>query len=140
MISKSKKAKASEHNKAGILNSVGNAVDDRLRQFASYLSERTRHIQTRRLTALLFIVCIGCSLMLTLNIFYSFKHKNVVQFQPIRAPLIKQPYSSSIDNVVYLRIKSFHHYMDSLKNSDLPHYDSIMKSRPGLMDSLIKIE
>ena len=140
MISKSRKTKTSEPNNAGVMNGVRKMVDDQLQQFAVYLSEKTRHIPPRRLAVLLFIMCIGCSLALTFNILYSFNNKNVVQLQPFNAPVIKQPPSPSMDDLLLLRIKSFHHYMDSLKKNDFLHFESIMKSRPGLMDSIIRIE
>jgi hypothetical protein len=140
MISESKKLKASEPNKVSVLNEVRKAMDDKLQHFALYLSEKTRHIPPRKLAALLFMMCFGCSLTLTLNIFYSFKNKNAVQVQPFSTPVINQPPSHSMNEVVLLRIKSFHHYLDSLKKNDFLRYDSIMKSRPGLMDSIIAIE
>ncbi len=47
---------------------------------------------------------------------------------------------ATIDEQTYLQIQDFRKYMDSLKLNRTNEYDSILRARPGLMDSVQVLE
>ena len=114
--------------------------DDKLKKFANYLFIKTRHIEQRKLAFLLMLVCLSGSLCLWLQVYKSFNNNKGIQIQSIRFREIKPSHVDDVDDAVLKRIKGFHHYLDSLKKNDFLRYDSMMKSRPFLIDSIITIE
>ena len=59
---------------------------------------------------------------------------------PSRAPLVRTYQGAPVDDVVSERIRYFHKYLDSLQQNDVLRYDSLMKSRPHLLDSILTVE
>jgi hypothetical protein len=45
-----------------------------------------------------------------------------------------------VDEETYHKIQAFKNYMDSLQKHEKQSYDSIMRERPGLMDSVVMLE
>lgn len=140
MITLFKKLKEAKQSSRSVSAMLTGYVNDKLQQFATYLTKKTNHLQPRRLALSILTFCVIVSIALSVKLFYSFKHKRVINFQSIRAPVIKPSTSFSSDAITLHRIKSFHRQLDSLKKNNFLRYDSIMKCRPHLLDSIIMVE
>ena len=140
MIKLFRKQKGEKFSKLFLLQGVGTHWNKQLQKIASYLSNKAQRIPEQQLAWILISACLITAFTLTCKLFYSFKHKSQIVVHYINAPVVKPSNFFPVDDVVFSRIKKFHHYLDSLKKDDLPVYDSIIMSRPHLMDSLITVE
>jgi len=113
-------------------------VDGKLRLFATYLSKKTQNIQPRTLATFLLALCLIGALVLCISLFYSFRQGSTIQIQPISSTASKP--SPSYSTSTLHRIRNFHRQLDSLKKNNYLRYDSIMKSRPHLLDSIKTVE
>lgn len=137
IFKKLKEAKQSRRSVPLILTTY---INKKLQQFAIYLAKKTNHIHPRRLALFILIFCGTTSLALSGKLFYSLKHKTEIHFQSISTPVLKPATTFSADATTLHRIKNFHHQLDSLKQNNFLRYDSIMKCRPHLLDSIITVE
>ena len=135
-----KKQKTDIQTRIYLFHGVKTFADAQLRKIANYLSSKAQRIPEQKLARILIGACLVVAFALGIRLFYSFNHRSGIKFQSIQIPLQKPLHLSSVDENVLWRIKKFHHYLDSLKKNDLSLYDSIMASRPHLMDSIITIE
>lgn len=140
MITLFKKLKEAKKSSRSVLAMLTEYTNDKLQQFATYLTKKTNHLPPRRLALSILTFCVIVSLALSVKLVYSFKHKTEINLQSIHAPVIKPSTSFSGDAITLHRIKSFHRQLDSLKKNNILRYDSIMQSRPLLLDSIIMVE
>lgn len=72
--------------------------------------------------------------------------KNIFSIDPIRIPVsigkANEATASAISTEEFERIHRFREYMDSLARSpsSRARYDSLVRARPGLMDSIVAVE
>ncbi len=140
MIKSVKKQKTDIQTRIYLFHGVKTFADAQLRKIANYVSSKAQRIPEQKLARILIGACVVIAVALGIRLFYAFNHRSGMKFQSIHISLQKPSYSSSVDENVLWRIKKFHHYLDSLKKNDLSLYDSIMVSRPHLIDSIITIE
>src|SRR4051812_8340854 len=140
MLTLFKKLKDAKQSGRSITTNLTVYVSKMLQQFAIYLTKKTNHIQPRRLAIFILTFCIIASLALSVKLFCSFKHKTEIHFQYISTPVIKPSTTFSGGATTLHRIKNFHRQLDSLKKNNFLRYDSIMRCRPHLLDSIIMVE
>ena len=132
--------KQNDQNQMGLFERVKKFSDIKLRKGAGYLSKKAQRIPERKLARTLISIFLIIILALTYKLFYLFKQRMQIEFPSVRAPVSKPFDPPSVDAIVLRRIRNFHHYLDSVKRSNEPLYDSLMRKRPHLMDSLVTIE
>ncbi len=140
MITQFKSSKAIKQSRIIVSAIFTKFVNDKLQQFAKYLSKKTQSVQPRSVAAFLLTLCLIGALALCIQLFYAFRQGSAIKIQSIDSQAVKPSYSFSADTTILHRIKSFHRHLDSLKQHDFLHYDSIMKCRPHLLDSIITVE
>ena len=119
--------------------------------FAKGMNKIFKHMNNRKLKALLILFCIsagGYSIYLIANSVFSAEQKQ--QSFEIQQMDIPKHFNktgdetvipeATIDEQTYLQIQDFRKYMDSLKLNRANEYDSILQARPGLMDSVQVLE
>jgi hypothetical protein len=97
----------------------------------------------------LVIFCItagGCSVYVLLRSFLAAPVPSI-DLGTLKVPVhlhqwreANEPSAAYVDRQTYEQITGFKMYMDSLKLSGAPLYDSIIRSRPHLLDSLAMLE
>lgn len=117
--------------------------------WAKWMARQTAGISPKRWPVLLFffVLCTGgCSLFLVVKSLLG-KGEAILLITPIQKPSIihtdkAKKDSGIIADLPYKRIRQFRLFMDSLSNSPegKKMHDSILYSRPGLMDSVRVIE
>jgi hypothetical protein len=119
--------------------------------FAQRMNRIFMKTDFKRLKLILVFFCIsagGYSIYLVANSIISpDKTKKTFEIQQMDVPkhfnktgdeeLIPDAY---VDEETWLQIKQFRSYMDSLKQKSRNEYDSILQTRPGLMDSVQMLE
>ncbi|WP_156123695.1 hypothetical protein [Flavihumibacter sp. ZG627] len=119
--------------------------------FAEKMNRFFMKTDFKRLKIILIIFCIGAggySIYLIANSVISpDKKQNSFEIQQMDVPkhfdktgdenLIPEAY---VDEETWQEVKQFRNYMDSLKQKRRNEYDSILQSRPGLMDSVQMLE
>jgi hypothetical protein len=120
--------------------------------FGSTLNNKTAHLSRRGKLALLIVFCLffgGGSLYIMVDGFVSNKSSEIFRSKSIAVPhhagqsgLDGSRIKALITSKDMFKIEQFRRYMDSLKSSKrgVALYDSIIKVRPGLMDSLTEVE
>ncbi|SFQ30351.1 hypothetical protein [Parafilimonas terrae] len=119
-------------------------------KWAKWMTKRTQRFSRntwKLLLALFVLTAGGYSIYLAIDAFIS-KGSKSIAVTPIRTPAhINETgdvvtSTPQVTDTGYNRIKNFRMYMDSLARSPSgkPIYDSIMKHRPGLPDSVRIIE
>ena len=134
-----------------LFSKLAKAIDKRQRVWAAYLANKTEGFSSRSKKMALFTFCFlfgGTSIYVAIQA--TNNGKNKIHIENISVPSYTT-YDDSLglpDHIPilsesqYQRIKVFKNYMDSLQIS-IPgkaKYDSIIKARPGLMDSIFFIE
>ena len=131
-----------------VFQRLGAVIDKRQRQLAKYLLTKTERLSRRIKFYWLAIFCIlfgGASLYIFLCSIESENDQIFIDRMTFPKHIGKSDtshYQKQIpvltDNQ-YRKIQRFKNYMDSLQKSAMGKikYDSIVKSRPGLMDSLL---
>ncbi|TKK66334.1 hypothetical protein FC093_17275 [Ilyomonas limi] len=140
MLTQFKKLKDAKQCGRSITTNLTMYVSKKLQQFAIYLTKKTNHIQPRRLAIFILTFCVIVSLALSIKLLYCFNHKPEIHFQYISTPVLKPATTYSGDATTLHRIKNFHRQLDSLKKNNFLRYDSIMRCRPHLLDSIIMVE
>jgi hypothetical protein len=129
----------------GLMQKVSEFVERRQRRAADYLNSKVAGCSKRQLKAGLFSFCLSFGSAAVYVIYNSFSgDEATVRVQSIRVPessmlpkqkdsIIKRPVPKSIT-----KIRAFDRYLDSLKQTREGKmiYDSIVRLRPGLPDSL----
>jgi hypothetical protein len=119
--------------------------------FAEKMNRVFMKTDFKRLKIVLILFCIsagGYSIYLIANSVISPDRKeNSFEIQQMDVPkhfdktgdenLIPEAY---VDEETYQQVKQFRNYMDSLKQIRRNEYDSILQTRPGLMDSVQMLE
>jgi hypothetical protein len=114
--------------------------------FANKMNRVTRNISLGRLKFLLVIFCLtvgGYSVYLFGDALFSSEPNSTIKIQQLRVlkhasksgdeTLLSNQY---VDEDTYRQVIAFKRYMDSLKIKDRPVYDSVVISRPGLLDTV----
>ena len=120
-------------------------------RFATFMSKNINRLSTKIKQLLLALFCIVCMACIVYALADAFKPlKKVGWVFPSDPPSVKMinhlspDYSPepTISKAEIIRIQRFKNYMDSLNQSESGKllYDSILKARPGLMDSISTIE
>lgn len=115
-------------------------LDNRLRGFAAYLSRKTEGMSPKRMAVIIMAACFFFSVCLGITVVRTTRGSRDTFVPPIQAPLIKASRQRPAGDVVLQRIRHFHQQLDSLRQNDFICYDSLMKSRPHLLDSILTAE
>jgi hypothetical protein len=145
--------------KSAIDESESDSIGMRLRKgvlklqtaFAERMNAAAEKIPTRKLKRNLVFFCLlsgGFSLYLAMNgMLGSSTAKNSITIDQASVPKhfdktgdVINEVQNIVDKGLYQQVKTFRSYVDSLQMNDKTVYDSIMLSRPGLMDSIKAIE
>lgn len=130
---------------------INAAIAVRQRKWADLLQRKTRGYSRRTLTLLLILFCLVFGGSSVYTIWQTLHSKDTkLPIYPITVP---QHIGNTLDDSLrkkdnwtgspeYARIQRFKNYMDTLSKSRTGKatYDSILKARPGLMDSIRMIE
>ena len=146
-----KKRKVENSPGISILKQIGVSIDRRLKIFANYLGHQSEKLSLKTKNCMLILYCLffggGCFFM----IFSAFNNtSNAIGIEKVTIPnhvihedagSLSQPAPALSDKVIK-NIQRFKNYMDSLQqtSSGKVKYDSIIRARPGLMDSLFLTE
>src|SRR4051812_1325148 len=118
MITIFKKSNEVKQSRISVSSVLTKFMNEKLQQFAIYLSKKTQHIQPRRLAAALLTLCVVGSLALSVKLLHSLRQGSEVKFQSIRSPALKPSYSFSPGTGTLHRIKNLHRQLDSLKKNN----------------------
>jgi hypothetical protein len=130
---------------------LGNVIAKLQTAFAERMNVAAAKIPTGKLKRNLAFFCLlsgGFSLYLAMNgMLGSSPATNVITIDNASVPKHFDKSGDEINEVqnivdedLYSQVKTFRSYVDSLQMNDKTVYDSIMLSRPGLMDSIRAIE
>ena len=134
------------------LRGVGEKIGDYGRQFAEGMNAKTSHWSRLKWKVCLLIFCVISSGLTVYSVFTSirdYKPKTTLNMTPIRGPKyatgsndLTQGSSTTISDAEYVKLRMFDNYIDSLRNNTATRasYDSIIKYRSGLLDSIRIIE
>ena len=134
MIHLFRKRKAGRQSKAS--QKIVEWLDNRLKSLAAYLSRKMAHVQPRIVAAIIMAACFSFSVCLSTAVFRTTRIRRDIQVHAIRAPFINPYRQRPTGDVLLQRIRHFHQQLDSLRQTDVLRYDSLMKSRPHLLDSM----
>lgn len=155
MLFSKKKREVEESKVSKIQDKVANGIAGFLlsvqTKFASFMSKRINKQSNRSKQVCLAIFCLmfgGFSIYAFFGAFSdSEKSGKAIKHGQVTAPKYydrtgSEFKESSINDKDIIRINRFKKHMDSLRRSikGKPEYDSILKARPGLMDSINVIE
>lgn len=132
--------KQNSYRQTALITPAIHWVDEKAKKFALYLSVKTENVQPKRMAIVIILSCVLLSVCLGLLIFKVTLHSTSIHVANIRAPAIRFNQQSPQINIVLNRIRSVHHSLDSLAINDSATYNSIMKSRPHLLDSIRMVE
>ncbi len=147
-----KKRKKSGHSLLyPIRSKIGQLIEGKQRRWAEYLGEKANGWSRKKLKLALLAFCLiqgGASTYILLGVFSTPSFKNNVEQISIPAHVIQRDtlYPDQQEVIIskreYQRFKGFREYMDSLQHDPQGRnmYDSILHSRPGLLDSLSLLE
>jgi hypothetical protein len=129
---------------------IARVIDGAQRRFGETLNSKTENLSQRGKMILLVAFCSvfgGGSLYIMIEGLHSAQAPSeILKSNPITVPRHVDKTGEGIRAFITAedirRIKLFRRYMDSLKNTNkgLLIHDSIIRVRPGLMDSLIEVE
>jgi len=119
--------------------------------FAKRINAAVAKVPVRALKRNLIIFCVvsgGFSAYLALNgLFGKNTKSNAITIDQASVPKYFDKSGDDVNNVQSIidedlmqQVRTFRHYVDSLKLNDKNSYDSIMSARPGLIDSIRTIE
>lgn len=134
-----------------ILLRVGQAIDKTQRRCADYLTEKVKSWSRSRIKIALVIFCLiqgGASSYILVSVFRPSRARINVEKVSIPSHIIQKDTSGRdekepvLSEKSYQRLKAFQSYMDSLQRDQAGRqiYDSILRVRPGLLDSITQIE
>lgn len=129
---------------------IAESLNVRLHKCADHLQKRTERLSVKKKRIGLFAFCMLFGTISVCVIIKSFtERKKTFSVHPITLPVnidkSKNDFSSEqsiISEKEFHRIELFKHYLDSLHKSETGKYlyDSIMKARPHLVDSILLLE
>ncbi len=132
------------------LKKMAEGLNIRMHKCADYLQQRTEHLSMHTKRLCLFVFCLLFGSISICVIIKSFTDRtNTLSIHAITVPayidksndylLLEQ---TIISEKEFNRIEFFKHYIDSLQKSETGKYlyDSIMKARPHLLDSILLLE
>ena len=132
------------------LKKMAEGLNNRLHKCAEYLQKKTEHLSTQAKKLCLFLFCLLFGSVSICLIIKSFTDReNTLSIHAITVPAYVDksndyllPEQTIISEKEFNRIEFFKHYMDSLQKSETGKYlyDSIMKERPHLIDSILLLE
>ena len=144
--------KAEEAN-SPLIERMSHAVNGRLHRVANKLQDRSERLSTpakKWMLALFLLIFGGASVLIAWRSINTRSGRTAVAVQSITAcPLSSRPggpspssASGGVSRKEYEMVRSFHHYLDSLGASSTGALmrDSILRVRPGLLDSIEIIE
>lgn len=134
-----------------IWSKVGQILDKLHTRWAEYLGERVKGWSRNKLKVALAVFCLiqgGACIYTLLGVFHKSVPDTTVKQISIPSHVIQRDTLNTdmqeavISKMEFQRFKAFRLYMDSLQrdpNGQLV-YDSIIKARPGLLDSVSMLE
>jgi hypothetical protein len=147
MFSLLKRKKKDTRQTYPVLQRLGAAINKRQRGLADYLTQKTAGFSKTKLLVLLILFS---ALWGGSSAYIIWKGLNRVTATPSVMTSIHAPrliYEDSVfgpdrfdSAIVFRRIELFRIYVDSLRYREPRRYDSILRARPGLMDSLRAVE
>lgn len=136
--------------KVDVPGKIASVILKAQRGFAGYFGRKTLGLGDRGKMMFLAGVCIlfgGLSLLSIVRVFVTEDNRAIVRPDRVAMPKhFDKTGESSIEKVVivspefYQRLQVFKSYMDSLRQHSKPRYDSIIRARPGLTDSVLFLE
>ena len=142
------KEKSNSTHQSRMAEAIRRKCHEARRELAGYLQKKTNKLSAGAKMCSLIAFCLIGSVMYLYTAVQSWQAPRWPrsQFVQIRFPLHRQPSARSREvyqnDSILQRIKIFHTYMDSLgrTNTGLMTHDSILRARPGLMDSIDLLE
>jgi len=129
---------------------LNKAVVVRQSKWAAYLQEKAANYTSRRLKWLLLLFCVVSSFCSGLVIWNALHEKpSMPKIQPIAVPqhinkdgIHHYPVQGYENSTAFTEIERFKAYMEKLRQtaSGKQTYDSLVRARPGLMDSIALVE
>ena len=135
-----RKDKAEDRKNADLFNTIRSLGKAQLHKLANELSRRAQRLPQRQLTFLLVSAFFIVAFAIICKLWCVTRSKSQIKLYSIQAPAVRSPYLTPADDKVFRRIKKYHHYLDSMRANNRPFYDSVLMTRPHLMDSLVTIE
>ncbi|WP_448635363.1 hypothetical protein [Pedobacter panaciterrae] len=117
------------------------------RKWATGMQKMTIGLSIRKLKVYVVIITLTMTGYTTFLVYSSLtdSHIRLPRMGSIQKPLMPkfdQEYTNNKDTLMLIRLKKFHKYMDSLDVSESGKKlrDSLLRQRPGLLDSLNQLE
>jgi hypothetical protein len=136
--------------KLNVAEKIANGILKAQRGFAAFLGKRTAGLSNRGKIVFLTGVCIvfgGLSLVSVIRVFTPVGGTALAKPDQVAVPKHFDKTGEASGNEVvivspglYKRLQDFKMYMDSLREKSKVKYDSIVRARPGLMDSVLFLE
>lgn len=134
-----------------VFQRLGNAIDKRQRKWAIWLNGKAEKLSKNTKLYSLIIFCFlfgGFSIYIIVSAIGNNAEKLTIEKMSFPAYAIAEDSTTSVKQLPILsekehqNIERFKRYMDSLQKTPVGRlkYDSIIKTRPGLMDSIAFIE
>ena len=121
------------------------------RGFASTMNKRFNHMSVKKLKTILVLFCVAFGSLSIYFIVHAMagppEKKAMVKIDQVDVPGYfnkagdeEIPFESYVEDETFKKIAAFKTYMDSLKKNNQFQYNSILASRPQLMDSILMLE
>lgn len=133
----------------GVFQKMGSTIERRQRRAADYLNAKAENLSRKQLITSFtcFVLLFGGSAVAVIwQAFHrpatTVRVKSIAVPDHVLIPEQESPKERALTRTEIRHIKSFRRYLDSLQQSDNGKavYDSIVRHRPGLLDSLSFIE
>jgi hypothetical protein len=119
-------------------------------KFAQFMNKNSSAVSTKRMKAFLVIFCLisgSFSLYFVGKGLFNRENETTIILDKVHTPKYYDKVGDDmissetyIDEETWSKVQLFRNYMDSLKTNGSNSYDSMVKARPGLMDSVRAIE
>jgi hypothetical protein len=139
-----------EPMKVPISEKIVHAIQWTQRGFAGFFGKKTAGLSNRGKIIFLMAVCFvfgGLSLFSFVDVFNPSRDNTLVKPGQVAVPKHFDKTGELPDDQVvivspafYKRLQDFKLYMDSLRKNSKVKYDSIVRARPGLLDSVLFLE
>lgn len=148
--------KTDKTNKTDRMDTVATSIANKLLRWqkrgTGYLNQKFEGVGAQSLRIGLIIFCFlgcGCSLYVIVEAILENDNGGLQKITPLRIPILRSEYESvpyAMEPVVsddeYQQLQGFKKYMDSLQKvpAGKKLYDSLLRARPGMMDSVGMLE
>jgi hypothetical protein len=148
MFKRKKKPETVSDQAAGVIAGFLVWIQQR---FAEWMGRKTSDFgRGGKITLLVMVVIVfgGLSVGLLVNVFTNPPEGSDLKPAQVRVPKYDKKGDASVNEIAivslsaYIKMRAFRRYMDSLQKTAAGKstYDSIIKARPGLMDSVLFLE